>query len=741
MSLNEEMTAAARSLSASARITFATGAAVTLGAGDVVAFTVEEGADSALLPGAVLSARMALTLNNDAGQWRFGGSLRGARPLVGATVELFVSAGAQALPCGVFVVSSAQAEARGGTVRLSGEDSIASEMAAPFADGLTYPATLAEIWAHLVAQTRYVWAGTLPNGDAVVDAAPDWDGASIRRAAGWIAQAAGCFVRAGRAGGLEIVPCAGGEATPLTADQYMDLTDGFHTYGPVRALSVTPAGAETALSFEDDEIDAGATVAIAGNPLYQSGAAHLTALAQGTLAQLSGLTLARAEFRWRGDPALGVGARVALADGFGGDILATVTRQTLRFEGGFSAVCACETPDEGGAGLVRAITPEGGVNAGALVGAVDGGLLAAGSVTAQAIAAQAITAQALAAGAVSADKLAAGAVTADKLAAGAVDAQSVAAVAAAFASLTAQQLETSALYAGFAHAVALRAGQITADSVAADQLAAAIVNAVRFSAAAGAFSLADVQNLLAGALVLEQGVADSMTIANLAVTSANLLNATIGRLVLPGADGKYYELSIGAGGAVHAEEVAVSEAEIAAGETASGRPIASTQLSAELISGGTLQANEAQLATILAGALTAGQITAAEAMLAAATVPQLAVTAIAAIGNSIDLSANDTIQMLVGQQGEMRRWFAFDDVSGLTIRKPAWTGADGTEHAASVWSTVTDETGYHIRRADMVEDVGAFERDGLTANAIQLDGNGIAARRTASGGWAWVDAE
>ena len=240
MSLNEEMTAAARSLSASARITFATGAAVTLGAGDVVAFTVEEGADSALLPGAVLSARMALTLNNDAGQWRFGGSLRGARPLVGATVELFVSAGAQALPCGVFVVSSAQAEARGGTVRLSGEDSIASEMAAPFADGLTYPATLAEIWAHLVAQTRYVWAGTLPNGDAVVDAAPDWDGASIRRAAGWIAQAAGCFVRAGRAGGLEIVPCAGGEAT---LRRLSVLTDGA-TLRPGRALSITPAGAE-----------------------------------------------------------------------------------------------------------------------------------------------------------------------------------------------------------------------------------------------------------------------------------------------------------------------------------------------------------------------------------------------------------------------------------------------------------------------------------------------------------------
>ena len=50
MSLNPEMTAAARTLSASARVTFPTGAAVELGGGDVLAFSVEEGADSALLP-------------------------------------------------------------------------------------------------------------------------------------------------------------------------------------------------------------------------------------------------------------------------------------------------------------------------------------------------------------------------------------------------------------------------------------------------------------------------------------------------------------------------------------------------------------------------------------------------------------------------------------------------------------------------------------------------------------------
>ena len=149
-------------------------------------------------------------------------------------------------------------------------------------------------------------------------------------------------------------------------------------------------------------------------------------------------------------------------------------------------------------------------------------------------------------------------------------------------------------------------------------LAASIVNAVRLSAAAGAFSLADVQNLLANALVLEQGVAGSMTIANLAVTNANLLSATVGKLILPGTDGNYYELYIGAGGAVHAAEVELTDAEIAAGQTESGRPVASTQINAGWISGQTVQANEALFGEILAGALNAGQITAAEAMIASA---------------------------------------------------------------------------------------------------------------------------
>ena len=57
--MNTAMWEAFRTLNARARLTLATGAAAE---GEVLAFSVDEGADSPLLPGAVLSARYVLPL-------------------------------------------------------------------------------------------------------------------------------------------------------------------------------------------------------------------------------------------------------------------------------------------------------------------------------------------------------------------------------------------------------------------------------------------------------------------------------------------------------------------------------------------------------------------------------------------------------------------------------------------------------------------------------------------------------
>lgn len=181
-----------------------------------------------------------------------------------------------------------------------------------------------------------------------------------------------------------------------------------------------------------------------------------------------------------------------------------------------------------------------------------------------------------------------------------------------------------------------------------EELKAAIIEVLHAEIQVGTFTLAEVENLLAEALVLKKGTAESMYITNLAVTSANLLSAMLGKLVLRGEDGKYYQVMIGADGTIHTQEVQPSEAEIEAGETESGLGIVDTSANFADLTAQNIKGNEAIFQTILTQSITAGKLTAGEAMIASATIPTLYATSIQAIGNSMDLSANESISLIVG---------------------------------------------------------------------------------------------
>ena len=628
--MNEKMRAAERDLCARAKLTFSTGASVWAEGESVVSFTVREGADSPLLPGNVLCAEYELELANDDGQWRSGGALRGNRPLLGATAELFVRCGGEDAACGVFVVDEVRMDERGGTVRLCGGDSIGSEMAAEFRDELSYPAALSQIWAALVAQTRYEWDGELPNGAAIVDARPEWNGASLRRAAGWIAQAAGCFVRVGRAGALEAVPCRAGAEAALTADDYLTMVDGMDVYGPVTGLRVTPMGAEEAAEISDGD---GEIVTVTENPLFQSGAAHLTALMRGMLDELSGLVLRRMEVNWRGDPALGVGARIALTDTFGGEHAGVITRQTLRFERGFSAECACETPDVGDAGVLRAITPEGGLNAAALVGAVDGGRLVVGSVTARAIAAGSVTAGKLAAGSVETDALAAGAVTAGKIAAGAVETEKLAA-----GSVTAGKLAAEAVTADKLAAGAVKAEKIKAGAVDTAKLAAGAVTAEKIASGTITADRLKAKTITAESGIIDDSAIGTAQIADGSITSAKIveLNADLiqtgtlsaERLLLVGEDGVIYKINVASSGLSLTELQEDQYKNYINGTVIVAKSITAAQIAAQTITG-----NE-----ILAGSVTAKEIDVSDLFASEATINAL---------NAMDIRGNEYLQLYV----------------------------------------------------------------------------------------------
>lgn len=271
-------------------------------------------------------------------------------------------------------------------------------------------------------------------------------------------------------------------------------------------------------------------------------------------------------------------------------------------------------------GKISGLTPDGGMK--------DGGKLKADAIEAVTAKLASVTAES-----VSTDRLAAAIADIIRMRVGIIDADHV---------------SVDELAAAIANIQALLVEQINADNIETDRLAAALGRFVTLYAQVGEFDFATVANLTAEAMVLRQGVGGSVYIDNLVATSANFVAATLGELVIKGGDGKYYRVEVASDGTIRTVEVTPSAAEIVAGETAGGLGIVETTANVQSLNAQTVKASSAIIGDILTGALVAEKITAGEALIASATIPTLYVTAINAIGNHIDISANDSITFLTG---------------------------------------------------------------------------------------------
>ena len=556
--------ARSREIRVSGRITFNTGTGIDLTGDHIAALTITEGADSALMPGDVLCAECVLELANDSGQWNSGGSLLGAKPLIGSTLQLQL--GVQDgdtiawRDLGAFVISGAvyvNAEAK---IRITASDSIATMLSGAFSESGDYPCTLAQLWNRAAAQAGYVFSGTVPNGGARIQTAPEWGDASLRTALGMIAAAAGCFVRIGRRGDLQLVPVWPEAVCEIGADAYMRMDAGMQAYGPVDALMVGDT-----IYYCTDAQTAIFPITIHGNPLLSN-----AQIAQGAAQAIAGYRVRALEIAWRGDPELTIGSRIRITDASGQTYDGLASGQTLTYAAGFSAQLTCAVPAHSDAGVPRIITPEGGINASMLVGTVDGGLISARSVTAQ--------------------KLAAGSVTTEKLAAGAVDAQALSAVTARIGALTAESIET-------------------------DQLAAALAAFQIITAGSAAFDAATIRHLVSAALNIENSVTGEAFIDNLRVKYAQIVAAAIGDLCIRASDGSYYKIDVAADGTVEATRTAVTEDEISQGHTDAGRVILATDITAEDLSASSIYATYALVNKIDAARMDVDTLTARQAFI------------------------------------------------------------------------------------------------------------------------------
>ena len=341
-------------------------------------------------------------------------------------------------------------------------------------------------------------------------------------------------------------------------------------------------------------------------------------------------------------------------------------------------------------------------------GAVGSSAMQDKVVSARHMQAESVNAEAIQADAVSTRHIAAHSVTANELAADAISADMV---------------KTAALEAIAAYLMTL-----DADSIYTDELSAQLARVQTLIAGTADFDQATIQHLVAQAMNLEFGVAGEVFIKNLAVQYANIVSASIGNLVIKAADGNYYQLTVDENGNVTATRVSVTEGEITAGQTESGEVILETNITADRLNTGDLLATYALINKIDAARIDVDELMAREAFI------DLLTTSNILGGKSLKIIT----QELDDTRGTLSRWFTFDNERGFIIRKPAYTDADGVEHAQSIWSTIVDEVGYHIQRSDLVDYVASFYRDRLKVKAVEIEG--MLMKSDGIGGIVFIDA-
>ena len=164
------------------------------------------------------------------------------------------------------------------------------------------------------------------------------------------------------------------------------------------------------------------------------------------------------------------------------------------------------------------------------------------------------------------------------------------------------------------------------------QLQADIAKLVNASIQTADIDWAQIKDLTAGTAIIEKGVNGKLYVADLAVTEANMASLTVGELIVKGADGCFYALSIAEDGTVTTEKKSVGDADIGENSISGGKLIEKT-ITARELNVASIFADEA-----LVGAITAANIDVSSLFAAEAFIAQL---------NAVDISGNESLRLVV----------------------------------------------------------------------------------------------
>ena len=211
-------------------------------------------------------------------------------------------------------------------------------------------------------------------------------------------------------------------------------------------------------------------------------------------------------------------------------------------------------------------------------------------------------------------------------------------------------------------------------------LTAAVAAIVTANIGTASIGWASIKDLTTDTAIITQGVAGELYIAKLAVTEANLVSLTVGELVVKGADGGFYSVSVDGNGDVVTTRKQVGNADVADVSIDAGEKLVEGSVTAATLNAQDIFATNATIKSLIAANLDVDALFAREATITAL--------------NAADITGNSYLRLMVAGKADAA------DLQALAGRVDA---AELRITDSAIVATVTGSEEYQQIQADIEE--------------------------------------
>ena len=193
---------------------------------------------------------------------------------------------------------------------------------------------------------------------------------------------------------------------------------------------------------------------------------------------------------------------------------------------------------------------------------------------------------------------------------------------------------------------------------------------------------AHIKDLATDTAIITKGVGGKLYIADLAVTEANMVNLTVGELVVKGEDGRFYSVTVNENGEVTTALKQVSNDDVADASIHGTEKLIEGSITAKTLNVQEIFADNATIRSLIAANLDVDALFAREATIHAL--------------NAMDITGNETLRLMVSGKADQ------SSVDALSERISA---AEIKITEDSIVSTVTGSTSYQADRQQVYADM------------------------------------